>query len=71
MVLTPLVGSSTVLFTKIITFLQKNKTASQKYLLVVNSSSSASDIIISTGESVMSIGGFLGSDKIVTLAQIL
>ncbi len=100
MVITPLVGSSAVLFTKLsssfpaaglellsgtqsggmgsgysssstklITFLQKNKTASQKYLLVVNSSNSAADIIISTGEPVMSLGGFLGSDKIVILAQ--
>ena len=101
MVLTPLVGSSAVLFTKLnssipsaglellsgsqsnemgssngsdgstklITFLQKNKTISQKYLLVVNSSGSAEDIIISTGEPVMSLGGFAGSDKIVTLAQ--
>jgi len=103
MVITPLVGSSTVLFTKIsssfpaaglellsssqsggiggsgsgsdssstklISFLEKNKTASQKYLLVVNTSNSAADIIISTGEPVMSLGGFLGSDKIVTLAQ--
>lgn len=100
MVITPLVGSSTVLFTKLsssipsaglellsggqsdgmgssdsssstklITFLQKNKTVSQKYLLVVNSSSSAADIIIRTGEPVMALGGFSGSDKIVTLAQ--
>ncbi len=100
MIITPLVGSSTVLFTKLsssfpaaglellsgtqsggmgsgdsssstklISFLEKNKTASQKYLLVVNSSNSAADIIISTGEPVMSLGGFLGSDKIVTLAQ--
>ncbi|WP_010234178.1 glycosyltransferase family 39 protein [Clostridium arbusti] len=55
--------------TKLIEFLQKNKTANQKYLLVVSSSNSAADIIISTGEPVMSLGGFLGSEKIVTLDQ--
>jgi 4-amino-4-deoxy-L-arabinose transferase-like glycosyltransferase len=102
-ILTPFVGSSTVLFTsvgdsfpaaglellkssgsseggpkmgvggnsskKLISFLEKNKTSKQKYLLVVSNSNSAADIIVSTGESVMSLGGFLGSDKILTLSQ--
>ncbi|AAK80208.1 4-amino-4-deoxy-L-arabinose transferase-like glycosyltransferase [Clostridium acetobutylicum] len=54
---------------KLINFLKENKTTSQKYLLVVENSNSASEIIVSTGESVMSLGGFLGSDKILTLAQ--
>lgn len=40
-------------------------------MLVVPSSNtnSASDIIIQTGETVMSLGGFAGSDQILTLAQ--
>lgn len=53
----------------LINFLEKNKTASQKYLLVVSNANSASDIIISTGEPVMAIGGFLGSDKSITLDE--
>lgn len=55
--------------TKLIEFLQKNKTSKQKYLLVVSNSNSASDIIISTGESVMSLGGFLGNNKAITLDE--
>lgn len=55
--------------TKLISFLEENKTSKQKYLLVVSNSNSAADIIVSTGESVMSLGGFLGSDKILTLSQ--
>lgn len=53
---------------KLITFLLAHKTT-EKYLLVVSSSNSAADIIIKTGESVMSLGGFLGSDNIVSLNQ--
>ncbi|MFL0195978.1 glycosyltransferase family 39 protein [Clostridium sp. WILCCON 0269] len=53
---------------KLIEFLLKNKT-NEKYLLVVSSSNDAADIIINSGESVMSLGGFLGSDKIVTLDE--
>lgn len=54
---------------KLIEFLKKNKTANQKYLLVVSNSNSASDIIINTDESVMSLGGFLGNNKPLTLDQ--
>ncbi|MFL0267032.1 glycosyltransferase family 39 protein [Candidatus Clostridium radicumherbarum] len=53
----------------LINFLLKNKTSSQKYLLVVSSANDAADIIINTGESVMAIGGFLGNDKSITLDQ--
>lgn len=53
----------------LIQFLEKNKTSSQKYLLVVQSSNSAAEIIIKTGEPVMSLGGYLGSDKILSLSQ--
>jgi 4-amino-4-deoxy-L-arabinose transferase-like glycosyltransferase len=54
--------------TKLIEFLNKNETT-EKYFLVVENSNSASDIIISTGKAVMSLGGFLGNDNIVTLSQ--
>jgi 4-amino-4-deoxy-L-arabinose transferase-like glycosyltransferase len=53
----------------LVNYLLKNKTSSQKYLLVVSSANDASDIIINTGESVMAIGGFLGNDKSITLDQ--
>ncbi|MFL0198476.1 glycosyltransferase family 39 protein [Clostridium sp. WILCCON 0269] len=64
-------GSSESSSSSLIQFLEKNRTAEQKYLLVVPSSNtnSASDIIIQTGETVMSLGGFAGSDQILTLAQ--
>lgn len=54
--------------TKLIEFLQSNKT-NEKYLLVVSSANEAQDIIINTGESVMALGGFSGSDKILTLDE--
>ena len=54
--------------TKLIEFLKSNKT-NEKYLLVVSSARSAQDIIIQTGESVMALGGFSGSDKILTLDE--
>lgn len=53
---------------KLISFLEKNK-GSAKYLLVVSSSQSADSIIIKTGEPVMALGGFSGSDNILTLSQ--
>lgn len=53
---------------KLIDFLKSNKTT-EKYLLVVSSSQSADNIIIQTGESVMALGGFSGSDKTMTLEQ--
>jgi 4-amino-4-deoxy-L-arabinose transferase and related glycosyltransferases of PMT family len=55
----------------LIQFLEKNKTANQKYLLVVSNSNSAADIIINTGEAVMSLGGFLGNNKPLTLDQFI
>ncbi|MDP4088166.1 MAG: glycosyltransferase family 39 protein, partial [Bacillota bacterium] len=50
-------------------FLLKNKTAKQKYLLVVFNSNSASNIIINTGEAVMSIGGFMGNVDAISLDE--
>lgn len=54
---------------KLIEFLVKNKTKDQKYLLVVGSSSDGADIIVKTGQPVMSLGGFLGSNKAITLNE--
>ena len=54
--------------TKLIKFLETNNT-NEKYILTVSTSMTASDIIIKTGKSVMSLGGFMGSDKILTLNQ--
>jgi 4-amino-4-deoxy-L-arabinose transferase-like glycosyltransferase len=55
--------------TKLIKFLETNNT-NEKYILAVSTSmGTASDIIIKTGKSVMSLGGFMGSDKILTLNQ--
>lgn len=53
---------------KLIEFLLKNKT-NEKYLLVVSSSNDASDIILNTGEAVMSLGGFMGNNKAITLDE--
>ncbi|AWI04955.1 glycosyltransferase family 39 protein [Clostridium drakei] len=54
---------------KLIEFLENNK-SNEKYLVAVPSAMNyASDIILKTGEPVMTIGGFSGSDKIITLDQ--
>ncbi|OBR89806.1 undecaprenyl phosphate-alpha-4-amino-4-deoxy-L-arabinose arabinosyl transferase [Clostridium ragsdalei P11] len=53
---------------KLIKFLE-NHTSNEKYALVVSSSASAEDIIIESGKSVMALGGFSGSDKILSLDQ--
>lgn len=102
LLLTPLVGSSTVLFHSVGNlpaaglellsgsssgmrnismggetnsglneFLLANKTENQKYLLVVSNSNSGAGTIISTGEAVMSLGGFSGDINAVTLDQFI
>lgn len=53
---------------KLIKFLE-NHTSNEKYALVVSSSASAEDIIIESGKSVMALGGFSGSDKILSLSE--
>lgn len=54
---------------RLVAYLKKN-TTNEKYLVAVQSSNSyASEIIINYGESVMTLGGFSGSDNILTLAQ--
>jgi len=60
-------GNSTT--AKLVAYLKKN-IKNEKYLVAVQSSNSyASEIIIKYGESVMTLGGFSGSDNILTLAQ--
>ncbi|EEZ28352.1 dolichyl-phosphate-mannose-protein mannosyltransferase family protein [Clostridium botulinum Bf] len=55
--------------TKLIEFLKNHKT-NEKYILVTSSTNGyASDIIINTGESVMALGGFFGTDKVITLDE--
>jgi 4-amino-4-deoxy-L-arabinose transferase-like glycosyltransferase len=53
---------------KLIKFLKDNITT-EKYSLVVSSSQSAQDLIINGGQSVMALGGFSGSDNILSLSQ--
>ncbi|MDF2880511.1 MAG: dolichyl-phosphate-mannose-protein mannosyltransferase [Clostridiaceae bacterium] len=54
---------------KLIKFLESNRT-NEKYLVAVPSAQTyASDLILETGEPVMTIGGFSGSDKIITLSK--
>lgn len=54
---------------KLIKFLENNKT-NEKYLVAVPSANSyGSDLILKTGEPVMAIGGFSGSDPILTVEK--
>ncbi|OOM81409.1 glycosyltransferase family 39 protein [Clostridium sp. BL-8] len=55
--------------TKLIQFLENNK-QNEKYLVAVPSAMTyASDLILKTGEPVMTIGGFSGSDQIISLEE--
>lgn len=55
--------------TKLVDYLKSNIT-SEKYLVAVQSATgTASQIITNTGESVMTLGGFSGSDQILTLDE--
>ena len=61
--------SGTTKDSKLIKFLEANKT-NEKYLVAVPSARTyASDLILKTGEPVMTIGGFSGSDQIITVDQ--
>ncbi|MBV4415477.1 ArnT family glycosyltransferase [Clostridium tyrobutyricum] len=54
---------------KLISFLEKNY-KEEKYLVAVPSATSyGSELILETGKSVMALGGFSGSDPILTLKQ--
>lgn len=60
---------STTNDSKLINYLESNRT-NEKYLVAVPSANSyASNLILETGEPVMTIGGFSGSDQIITLDQ--
>jgi 4-amino-4-deoxy-L-arabinose transferase-like glycosyltransferase len=50
---------------KLVSYLQKNK-GNAKFLVATTSSQTAAPIIIATGEAVMAMGGFSGSDPILT-----
>jgi 4-amino-4-deoxy-L-arabinose transferase-like glycosyltransferase len=50
---------------KLVQYLLANQD-SYEYLVAVSSSNSASSLILATGQPVMSLGGFTGSDKIIT-----
>lgn len=53
----------------VIQYLEANQDG-YKYLVAVDSSMSADSIIISTSKPVMALGGFNGSDKILSLSQL-
>ncbi|WP_195510293.1 glycosyltransferase family 39 protein [Clostridium tyrobutyricum] len=53
---------------KLIEFLDKN-VKTEKYALVVSSANNAGNIIIESGKSIMAIGGFAGSDNIISLNE--
>lgn len=56
-------------YDKLIAFLEANR-AGYTYLLATTSSQNASPIIIETGQPVMALGGFMGSDQVVTSQQL-
>lgn len=53
---------------KLIKFLDKN-VKTEKYALVVSSANNAGSIIIESGKSIMALGGFSGSDSIISLSK--
>ncbi|MDS0525974.1 glycosyltransferase family 39 protein [Clostridium sp. SHJSY1] len=53
---------------KLISYLEANK-GNEKYLLVSSRTSEVSSIILNTNESVMALGGYMGTDKIITLDE--
>ncbi len=61
-------GESSSKNSKLIKFLDSH-ISNEKYALVVSSSATAEDIIIESGKSVMALGGFSGSDKILSLSE--
>src|SRR5436189_559398 len=55
--------------TALISYLQAHK-GNAKYLVAVASSNEADAIILETNQPVMALGGFSGSDPILTTAQL-
>lgn len=56
-------------YDKLIAYLEANR-AGYTYLLATTSSQNASPIIIETGQPVMALGGFMGSDQVVNAQQL-
>ncbi|MED3977601.1 glycosyltransferase family 39 protein [Priestia megaterium] len=54
---------------KLLNYLTKNNTG-EKYLFATTDSTSAAPYIIKTGEPVMAMGGFSGSDPILTVSKL-
>jgi hypothetical protein len=54
---------------KLIAYLTANR-AGSTYLLATTSSQNASPIIIKTGQPVMALGGFMGSDQVLSLPEL-
>jgi 4-amino-4-deoxy-L-arabinose transferase-like glycosyltransferase len=52
----------------LVTYLEQHR-GTAKYLVATTNSNSAAPLIIATGQPVMSLGGFSGSDPILTTAQ--
>jgi 4-amino-4-deoxy-L-arabinose transferase-like glycosyltransferase len=62
-------GGSSNVNTALIRYLEAHK-GSAKYLVAVVSSNEADSIILATNQPVMALGGFSGSDPILTTAQL-
>jgi len=54
---------------KLLNYLTKNNTG-EKYLFATTDSTSAAPYIIETGKPVMAMGGFSGSDPILTVSKL-
>lgn len=55
--------------TRLVAYLRSERSA-ERWLVAVQSAGQAESIIISSGEAVMTIGGFIGTDQIITEAQL-
>ena len=62
-------GGSSSVNTALISYLEAHK-GSAKYLVAVASSNEADSIILETNQPVMALGGFSGSDPILTTTQL-
>ncbi|WP_420954485.1 glycosyltransferase family 39 protein [Bacillus haynesii] len=62
-------GSGESVDEELLSYLEKNNTG-EKYLFAVSSATSAQSYIIKTGKAVMAMGGFSGSDPILTVEKL-
>ncbi len=62
-------GMNAEVNTKLLNYLTKNNTG-EKYLFATTDSTSAAPYIIKTGKPVMAMGGFSGSDPILTVSKL-